>query len=113
MHEGRRYRLDRYYQIDSAALTNRFCQYLRKIFVDSGLAPLLNEHDLPSPVQQKQNILALKVLLKKINLPTVLSEQQYTFKCNYQPYNNYAINWLWTTKKNHLNKVIRQTIKKS
>ncbi|MGV2870993.1 CDP-diacylglycerol--serine O-phosphatidyltransferase [Colwellia sp. E150_009] len=112
MHEGRRYRLDRYYQIDSAALTNRFCQYLRKIFVDSGLAPLLNEHDLPSPVQQKQNILALKVLLKKSTYP-LCSVSSNT-------HSNVITNPIIITpligfgrRKNHLNKVIRQTIKKA
>ena len=112
MHEGSRYRLDRYYQIDSAALTNRFCQYLRKIFVDSGLAPLLNEHDLPSPVQQKQNILALKVLLKKSTYP-LCSVSSNT-------HSNVITNPIIITpligfgrRKNHLNKVIRQTIKKA
>lgn len=65
MHQGSRYRLDRYYKIHSALLTNSFCQYLTKTFIQSNYAPLLNEPNLPNANIQKQNILALKVLLKK------------------------------------------------
>jgi CDP-diacylglycerol--serine O-phosphatidyltransferase len=112
MHQGNRYRLDRYYQIDSAALSNRFCQYLRNTFVDSNLAPLLNEHDLPTPIQQKQNILALKALLKKSTYPmcSVRSEKHSGVIDNpitITPLIGFG------RRRNQLNKVVRQTIKNS
>ena len=39
MQQGTRYRLDRYYRINSAPLANSFCQYLTDVFVKSNLAP--------------------------------------------------------------------------
>lgn len=110
MQQGNRYRLDRYYQINSAALSNRFCQYLRNTFIDSNLAPLLNVQSLPGPITQKQNIIALKVLLKKSSYPL----------CSVSNNNhlNIVTNPITITpligfgrRKNQLNKVIRQTIK--
>ncbi len=65
MHQGTRYRLDRYYKIKSAELTQSFCQYLQNTFVDSELSPLLNVNSLPIATQQKRNIAALKSRLKK------------------------------------------------
>lgn len=65
LHQGERYRLDRYCQIHSASLADSFCQYLTEQFIDSRLAPLLNQLSLPDLVQQKQIIADLKVKLKK------------------------------------------------
>lgn len=65
MQQESRYRLDRYYQISNSSLASSFCLYLQQFFIDSNLAPLLNEVELPAPEQQKQNIIALKALLKK------------------------------------------------
>lgn len=59
------YRLDRYYQINSAALADSFCAYLSDTFVHSGFAPLLNKQQMPTKHQQKRNVVALKSLLKK------------------------------------------------
>lgn len=112
MQQGRRYRLDRYYQIHSSALASSFCQYLNHTFVDSKLAPLLNEAELPSPLQQKRNIIALKSLLKK-------SVYQMHFEGNDKKSsvitNPVSILPLigYGRRKNNLNKVIRKTIKSS
>lgn len=112
LHHGNRYRLDRYYRIDSSALTNRFCQYLRSTFVDSKLAPLLNEQNLPTPLEQKQNVLALKALLKKVNYPLCSVSHN---KLSSVITNPITITPLvgFGRRKNLLNKMIRQTIKKS
>ena len=112
MQQGSRYRLDRYYQINSAALTSSFCQYLNNTFVNSNLAPLLNETDLPNLVQQKRNIIALKSLLKKSAYQThfVGKDQKSSVITNpisIQPLIGYG------RRKNNLNKVIRKTIKSS
>lgn len=110
MQQGSRYRLDRYYQIDSSSLTNSFCQYLDNTFVKSNLAPLLNEVELPSSVQQKRNIIALKSLLKKSNYQTHFVSHDkkssvITDPISIQPLIGYG------RRKNNLNKVIRKTIK--
>lgn len=65
LHQGERYRLDRYCQINSELLANSFCHYLTNQFIDSNLAPLLNQSLIPDLVQQKQIIADLKVKLKK------------------------------------------------
>ena len=51
-----RYRLDRYYQITSAALADSFCNYLITNFLDTDLAPRLNGGILPEKAQQKNII---------------------------------------------------------
>lgn len=64
-HQHDRYRLDRYYQINSAELTNSFCDYLANTFIHSGLAPLLNQENLPNKNKLKRNIVSFKSLLNK------------------------------------------------
>lgn len=110
MQQSSRYRLDRYYQIKSTTLTDSFCQYLSRTFIDSNLAPLLNEHELPSPIHQKRNIIALKSLLKKSTYQTnvVCNDQKSTVIPNpisITPLIGYG------RRKNNLNKIIRKTIK--
>jgi CDP-diacylglycerol--serine O-phosphatidyltransferase len=110
MQQGSRYRLDRYYQIQSATIADSFCQYLCSTFIHSNLAPLLNEHELPSPAHQKRNIIALKSLLKKSTYPThvVSNNQKSTVIANpisITPLIGYG------RRKNNLNKTIRKTIK--
>lgn len=112
LHQGNRYRLDRYYQIDSSALTNRFCQYLRSTFVDSKLAPLLNEQNLPTPLEQKHNILALKALLKKVNYPLCSVSNNTRSSVIANPITITPLIG-FGRRKNLLNKMIRQTIRKS
>jgi CDP-diacylglycerol--serine O-phosphatidyltransferase len=112
MQQGSRYRLDRYYQINSIPLANSFCQYLRQVFIDSNFAPLLNNADLPSQSQQKRNTIALKSLLKKSAYQvecvdsgkcSAIVEQPITI----MPFIGYG------RRKNQLNRAIRQMIKKT
>ena len=110
MQQGTRYRLDRYYQINSAVLANSFCQYLSYNFVDSNLAPLLNEIELPSSVQQKRNIIALKSLLKKSAYQVLFEgvdkkSSVITNPISIIPLIGYG------RRKNNLNQIIRKTIK--
>ena len=65
LHQGERYRLDRYCTVNSVDLADSFCHYLTDTFINSKLAPLLNQETLPDAVEQKQNLVALKLLLKK------------------------------------------------
>ncbi|WP_019026471.1 CDP-diacylglycerol--serine O-phosphatidyltransferase [Colwellia piezophila] len=65
LHQGERYRLDRYCTINSRALADSFCHYLTDNFIDSGLAPLLNQAWLPDAVEQKKTLATLKARLKK------------------------------------------------
>jgi CDP-diacylglycerol--serine O-phosphatidyltransferase len=65
LHQGERYRLDRYCTINSGVLADSFCRYLNETFVESDLAPLLNQAWLPDAIQQKKNLVELKLQLKK------------------------------------------------
>ncbi len=110
MQQGARYRLDRYYQINSAPLASSFCQYLTKIFVKSNLAPLLNELNLPNQAQQRRNIIELKSLLKKsaYKIESTDNKQEsgvVTHPISIMPLVGYG------RRKNKLNSVIRQTVK--
>jgi CDP-diacylglycerol--serine O-phosphatidyltransferase len=110
MQQGTRYRLDRYYRINSAPLSNSFCQYLTDVFVKSNLAPLLNEHDLPNQAQQRRNIISLRSLLKKsayqVEFTDINKESGVvTNPISIMPLIGYG------RRKNQLNKVIRQTVK--
>ena len=62
--QNERYRLDRYCLFSSASLANSFCRYLDDTFIDSALAPLLNQTALPDQAQQKQLLADLKTKLK-------------------------------------------------
>ena len=110
MQQGTRYRLDRYYRINSAPLANSFCQYLTDVFVKSNLAPLLNEHKLPNQAQQRRNIISLRSLLKKsayqVEFTDINKESGVvTNPISIMPLIGYG------RRKNQLNKVIRQTVK--
>ena len=110
LHNGGRYRLDRYYQIQSSSLADSFCQYLSSTFIDSTLAPLLNAKELPNPVQQKRNIIELKSLLKKSSYQTFST---CTDKKSSVVANPISITPLigYGRRKNNLNKTIRKLIK--
>ena len=104
-----RYRLDRYYQINSMPLANSFCQYLQVTFVDSGLAPLFNQRLMPDERQQKRNILSLKSSLKKslyrineLNDTEIISD-----KITIRPLVGFG------RRDNHLNRAIRQLVQNS
>ncbi len=62
-----RYRLDRYYQINSAPLADCFCDYLVSNFLNTKLAPRLNGAHLSDKTEQKQLIHQTKMLVKKAN----------------------------------------------
>jgi len=110
MQQGTRYRLDRYYKIQSTLLANSLCQYLYDTFISSNLAPLLNEQVLPSPIELKRNILALKLLLKKSNYPVSTTGND---KDSGVIANPIAITPVvgFGRIKNNLNKIIRTTIR--
>ncbi len=112
MHQGSRYRLDRFYQINCANLANSFCQYLLNTFVKSNLAALLNAPNLPSQAQQRRNIIALKSLLKKSAYQIQFSDNG---KASGIVTNPISITPLigYGRSKNQLNKVIRQMVKKA
>ncbi len=110
MQQDTRYRLDRYYQINSSVLTNSFCQYLSRTFVDSNLAPLLNEIELPSAIQQKRNIIALKSLLKKSAYQVLFEGNDKKSSVIANPVSIIPLIG-FGRRKNNLNKVIRKTIK--
>lgn len=60
-----RYRLDRYYRMFSPQLSDDFCEYLTRCFIDSGLVPLLNQLSLPDRKQLKRDIPRLTKRIKK------------------------------------------------
>ena len=110
MQQGDRYRLDRYYRINSAPLASSFCQFLTDTFVKSNLAPLLNEPNLPNQAQQRRNIISLKSLLKKSSYQVEFVDNNkesgvVTNPISILPLVGYG------RRKNKLNTVIRQTIK--
>lgn len=65
LQQAERYRLDRYYRIQSQALADNFCEYFQRCFIDSKLAPKLNQPGLPNKQTLKRNIIRLTKLLKK------------------------------------------------
>jgi CDP-diacylglycerol--serine O-phosphatidyltransferase len=109
LHQEQRYRLDRYYQIQSGSLSNSFCTFLEQNFVQSGLAIRLNSHILPSPSTQQKNVKRLKSRLKKasysINSTRANIEQQ-------KQAGDISINALlgYGGRGNRLNKSIRQLV---
>ncbi|MGB2741243.1 MAG: CDP-diacylglycerol--serine O-phosphatidyltransferase [Cognaticolwellia sp.] len=64
LQQAGRYRLDRYYRLNSQALADNFCEYLQRCFIDSGLVPLINQGALPDGKSVKRNIIRLTKLLK-------------------------------------------------
>lgn len=64
LQQGNRYRLDRYYRLSSVTLANTFCEYLQRCFIDSALAPQINQPILPEKRQLKRSISRLTKLLK-------------------------------------------------
>lgn len=118
MHQGDRYRLDRYYQITNESLASSFCNYLQNVFVDSGFSPLFNlnssenenpKNTLPSPAEQKRNIIALKSKLKKSKYKIGTSSQESACgdMITIEPLVGFG------RRKNGLNKSIRKIIQNS
>jgi CDP-diacylglycerol--serine O-phosphatidyltransferase len=90
-------------------LATSFCDFLQTTFVDSGLAPLLNQLDMPSERQQKHNILALKSALKKSSyrLGNLTKSEVVTDKVTVQPLIGYG------RRGNQLNRAIRKLVQNS
>lgn len=110
LHQGKKYRLDRYCTINSVALADSFCQYLQDTFIDSELAPLLNNEVLPDAVAQKQILAALKLQLKKssyqVKAPVEATETKLvTDKAFITPLVGFG------RRKNQLNQATRQLVK--
>ncbi len=108
-HQQQRYRLDRYYQINSIGLSDSFCDYLMRYFVNSELAPKLNGETLPTKSQQKHIIQRLKALLRK---------SQYQISANsvaQAGYNDINITPLAGCghRRNRLNGMIQQVVQKT
>lgn len=108
-----RYRLDRYYQIKSAALADCFSRYLTSNFLDTGLAPRLNGGPLPDKAQVKNIIHQLKNLVKKAHYS--LSQRDLLTKNDLVRADNIAITPLvgCGPRGNQLNKAIRKVVQKT
>ncbi|AOW77537.1 phosphatidylserine synthase [Colwellia sp. PAMC 20917] len=108
LHQAEKYRLDRYYQIQSPALCESFCQFLQQTFVKSELSPQLNVATLPNKLQIKNKIFKLKALLKTVRFnfyaqqPEPLAEE-----LSVVPLIGFG------RRKNQLNQQIRETIRLS
>ena len=111
--QNERYRLDRYCLIHSTALADSFCHYLERTFVDSALAPLLNQLTLPDLVKQKHMLVQLKAKLKASKY--CLSSQQNPDHDSSIPNNNVIVTPLvgFGSRGNDLNQAIRQLVHKA
>ncbi|WP_044832215.1 CDP-diacylglycerol--serine O-phosphatidyltransferase [Thalassomonas actiniarum] len=109
LHQQEKYRLDRYYQISSKSLSDSFCFYLDRQFVQSGLVPRLNDEVLPGPGEQKQNIRQLKARMKKsrYELQNTPAKVNGVDDILIKPYIGYG------SRGNRLNHTIRQLVQKS
>jgi len=106
LHQHEKYRLDRYYQIQSPELCESFCQFLQQTFVKSEFAPQLNVVNLPNKVQVKQKIAKLKATLKsaRFNYFPELSKPSVEIM-SVVPLIGFG------RRKNQLNQSIRETIR--
>ena len=108
-----RYRLDRYYQVNSETLADCFCRYLIVNFIDSQLAPRLNGGPIPDKTEQKHIIQQMKGLVKKANytLTWLKSAPQNALASE----DNISITPLvgCGPRNNKLNKAIRKVVQKS
>lgn len=108
LHQHDKYRLDRYYQIQSTELSDSFCQFLYQTFVKSELAPQLNIVQLPNKVQVKSKIAKLKTSLKTARF--TYNAQSINFsdgELSVVPLMGFG------RRKNQLNLSIRETIRKA
>jgi CDP-diacylglycerol--serine O-phosphatidyltransferase len=103
MHQHEKYRLDRYYQINSKPLTNSFCHYLEDTFVFSGLCPLLNNG--PIEDHSPKSIAKLKSLIKSSSYQ--LKQCSLDNKVTVKPFVACG------ARRNALNKNIRKVIQNS
>lgn len=106
LHQNGKYRLDRYYQIESKGLADSFVNYLKHVFVNSQLAPLLNQGEFPALPEQKKLIHQLRLYLTKVN---------YAIEGNKTSEGDISIEPLvgFGRRRNLLNIQIRRVIQKS
>ncbi|TRX52482.1 CDP-diacylglycerol--serine O-phosphatidyltransferase [Thalassomonas sp. M1454] len=78
LHVGDKYRCDRFHKFNSSALADSFVNYLNECFVDSALAPRINQDNVPTKKALKSTIKQLKGLLKraqyKVSNPTATAK---------------------------------------
>ncbi|TWX69260.1 CDP-diacylglycerol--serine O-phosphatidyltransferase [Colwellia sp. C1TZA3] len=109
LQQAERYRLDRYYRLDSQALADNFCQYLQHYLIDSNLAPRLNGGELPDSKIIKRNILRLTRLLKSSKYRPFSVEQH-----GYKAFDIQASMFVGCgSRGNQLNRVIRELVRSS
>ena len=105
LHQHEKYRLDRYYQIESPELCESFCQFLQQTFVKSEFAPQLNIAALPNNLQIKQKIAKLKARLKEARFNYYPQQfESSTEVLSVLPLIGFG------RRKNQLNQTIRETI---
>ncbi|TWX51138.1 CDP-diacylglycerol--serine O-phosphatidyltransferase [Colwellia hornerae] len=108
LHQDEKYRLDRYYQIQSPALCESFCQFLQQTFVKSEFAPQLNVATLPNKLQIKNKISKLKALLKTVRFNFYAQQPESSAEeLSVVPLIGFG------RRKNQLNQQIRETIRLS
>jgi CDP-diacylglycerol--serine O-phosphatidyltransferase len=108
LHQAEKYRLDRYYQIQSPALCESFCQFLQQTFVKSELSPQLNVATLPNKLQIKNKIFKLKALLKTVRFNFYAQQPEpLADELSVVPLIGFG------RRKNQLNQQIRETIRLS
>ncbi|MBA6389860.1 CDP-diacylglycerol--serine O-phosphatidyltransferase [Colwellia sp. BRX10-3] len=109
LQQTERYRLDRYYRLNSQALADNFCQYLQRYFIDSSLAPLLNQGELPDSKIVKRNILRLTRLLKLSKYSPFSADKNANNRADIQ-----AAMFVGCGRRgNQLNRVIRDLVRSS
>jgi CDP-diacylglycerol--serine O-phosphatidyltransferase len=107
LHQHDKYRLDRYYEIQSPELCTSFCEFIDELFVDSGFAPQLNIAILPNKLQVKGKIAKLKIALKTARFKYSTTSVNETNTLNVMPLIGFG------RRKNQLNDIIRRTIRAS
>ncbi len=108
LHQQSRYRLDRYYQIQSQATCDSFCHYLSDTFINSGLAELINR-DQGTPSPRKLVNKRIKGIVKpgKYRVTSPLPSQASAADIKITPLVGYG------KRRNVLNQTICQLIKQS
>lgn len=107
-HQGDKYRLDRYYLIQSHELTNSFCQYLLVNFVETGFAAKLNKPNFPDLLEIKKIVAKQKPRLAKAKYSVASTGKADTDNAiQIEPLVGFG------KRRNGLNSTIRKTIQQS
>jgi len=108
LHQHDKYRLDRYYQIQSTEICESFCQFLQDTFVKTEFAPQLNVTTLPNKIQVKSKIAKLKTALKVAHFNYSSQSIDPSGEAL-----SAALLIGFGRRKNHLNQTIRETIRQA